>query len=164
MGGVLRLRCHGGGVPPPARDDDSSAYRRARCFLNGVRSLQTTAILTPSTNLTPSAQIRSPAPPSISHTMAPIAEGDTIPSVTFVTRVRIPAEKADNPENPFDWKKVTSEDIFKVHNPLSAADARSPRRALCAPAHLPSAMSPTVPSFGSVSRNSVLVCCSAVWD
>eukprot|EP00873_Tetraselmis_striata_P002064 jgi/Tetstr1/422328/TSEL_013171.t1 len=68
--------------------------------------------------------------------MAPIAEGDTIPSVTFVTRVRIPAEKADNPENPFDWKKVTSEDIFKGKKVVlfSLPGAFTPT---CSSTHLP---------------------------
>lgn len=39
----------------------------------------------------------------------PIKEAETVPSVTFKTRVRI----ASDDENPFDWKDVTSEDIFK---------------------------------------------------
>jgi hypothetical protein len=39
----------------------------------------------------------------------PKKEGDHVPNVTFKTRVRI-----DSPdENPFDWKDVTSDDIFK---------------------------------------------------
>ncbi|KAJ1620702.1 thioredoxin-like protein [Pavlovales sp. CCMP2436] len=37
-------------------------------------------------------------------------DGSTVPSVTFKTRTRIgPPED----ENPFDWKDVTSEDLFK---------------------------------------------------
>ena len=39
----------------------------------------------------------------------PVKEGDSIPSVTFRTRSRIESDDA----NPFDWKDVTSEDIFK---------------------------------------------------
>jgi peroxiredoxin len=41
--------------------------------------------------------------------MTPIAEGSTIPSVTFKTRTRIEGDA----ENPFDWKDLTSEDLFK---------------------------------------------------
>merc|ERR1719232_208986 len=41
--------------------------------------------------------------------MTPIKEGEAVPSVTFKTRVRIDSDV----ENPFDWKDVTSEDIFK---------------------------------------------------
>eukprot|EP00548_Thalassiothrix_antarctica_P001543 CAMPEP_0194131230 /NCGR_PEP_ID=MMETSP0152-20130528/2038_1 /TAXON_ID=1049557 /ORGANISM="Thalassiothrix antarctica, Strain L6-D1" /LENGTH=204 /DNA_ID=CAMNT_0038825939 /DNA_START=62 /DNA_END=676 /DNA_ORIENTATION=- len=40
---------------------------------------------------------------------SPIKEGTTIPSVTFKTRTRIESDD----ENPFDWKDVTSEDLFK---------------------------------------------------
>jgi len=43
----------------------------------------------------------------------PLKEGDTIPSVTFKTRTRVDPATAENPENPFDWKDVTSEDYFK---------------------------------------------------
>jgi len=39
----------------------------------------------------------------------PIKEGDAVPSVTFKTRVRIDSAV----ENPFDWKDVTSEDLFQ---------------------------------------------------
>jgi len=38
----------------------------------------------------------------------PLKEGDTVPSVTFKTRVRI---ESDDP-NPFDWKDVTSESLM----------------------------------------------------
>jgi len=38
----------------------------------------------------------------------PLKEGDTVPSVTFKTRVRI---ESDDP-NPFDWKDVTSEELM----------------------------------------------------
>jgi len=40
---------------------------------------------------------------------APKKEGDSVPSMTFKTRVRIESDD----ENPFDWKDVTSEDYFK---------------------------------------------------
>ena len=43
----------------------------------------------------------------------PLKEGDTVPSVTFKTRTRVDPATAENPENPFDWKDVTSEDYFK---------------------------------------------------
>jgi Redoxin len=36
-------------------------------------------------------------------------EGETVPSVTFKTRVRT----NEVTENPFDWKDLTSEDYFK---------------------------------------------------
>ena len=39
----------------------------------------------------------------------PAKEGDTVPSVVFKTRVRIESDD----ENPFDWKDVTTEDLFK---------------------------------------------------
>jgi len=39
----------------------------------------------------------------------PLKEGDTVPSVTFKTRVRIESEDA----NPFDWKDVSTDDLFK---------------------------------------------------
>ena len=39
----------------------------------------------------------------------PKVEGDRVPSVTFKTRVRT----EEQTENPFDWKDVTSEDLFK---------------------------------------------------
>ena len=38
----------------------------------------------------------------------PKQEGDAVPEMTFVTRVRIESED----ENPFDWKDVPSKDIF----------------------------------------------------
>mmetsp|Transcript_6902 Transcript_6902/g.7776 ORF Transcript_6902/g.7776 Transcript_6902/m.7776 type:complete len:458 (-) Transcript_6902:12-1385(-) len=39
----------------------------------------------------------------------PLTVGDTVPSVTFKTRVRI---DSDDP-NPFDWKDVSSDELFK---------------------------------------------------
>ena len=41
--------------------------------------------------------------------VTPIREGATVPSVTFKTRTRIES----NTENPFDWKDLTTEDLFK---------------------------------------------------
>jgi len=38
----------------------------------------------------------------------PAKEGDVVPSVVFKTRVRIESDD----ENPFDWKDVTSDDLF----------------------------------------------------
>jgi len=39
----------------------------------------------------------------------PVKEGGDVPSMTFKTRTRIESDD----ENPFDWKDVTSEDLFK---------------------------------------------------
>lgn len=39
----------------------------------------------------------------------PIEVGATVPSVTFKTRTRIESDD----ENPFDWKDLTTEDLFK---------------------------------------------------
>ena len=39
----------------------------------------------------------------------PLNEGDSVPNVTFKTRVRIDSEDV----NPFDWLDRTSEDYFK---------------------------------------------------
>ena len=41
--------------------------------------------------------------------MKPKVVGDFVPSVTFKTRVRT----EEQTENPFDWKDVTTEDLFK---------------------------------------------------
>jgi hypothetical protein len=38
----------------------------------------------------------------------PVSEGATVPSVTFKTRVRIESDD----ENPFDWKDVSTDDLF----------------------------------------------------
>lgn len=43
----------------------------------------------------------------------PIKVGDTVPSVTFKCRVRDAELTAKGEENPFVWKDVTSEDLFK---------------------------------------------------
>mmetsp|Transcript_23448 Transcript_23448/g.27132 ORF Transcript_23448/g.27132 Transcript_23448/m.27132 type:complete len:139 (+) Transcript_23448:118-534(+) len=51
-----------------------------------------------------------PFNPPINETWGtPLKEGDTVPSVTFKTRVRI---DSDDP-NPFDWKDVTSDSLMK---------------------------------------------------
>lgn len=42
-----------------------------------------------------------------------LKDGDTVPSVVFKTRERIPAMEAAGEENPFDWVDKTSEDYFK---------------------------------------------------
>merc|ERR1712032_452470 len=68
--------------------------------------------------------------PSINPDWAtPLKEGDTVPSVTFKTRVRIESDD----ENPFDWKDVTSEDYFKGKRTVLFA--------------LPGAFTPTCSSF-----------------
>ena len=38
-----------------------------------------------------------------------LKEGDTVPEVTFKTRVRVPDDPS---ENPFDWKDVSTDDFF----------------------------------------------------
>ena len=62
----------------------------------------------------------------------PIKEGEAVPSVTFKTRVRI----EDDSENPFDWKDVTSEDLFagKRVGLFSLPGAFTPT---CSSTHLP---------------------------
>lgn len=62
----------------------------------------------------------------------PIAEGSSIPSVTFQTRVRIDADV----ENPFDWKDMTTEDYFKGKRVVlfSLPGAFTPT---CSASHLP---------------------------
>ena len=47
--------------------------------------------------------------PSLPKHSTPIKVGATIPSITFKTRTRIDADV----ENPFDWKDLTTEDLFK---------------------------------------------------
>jgi len=49
------------------------------------------------------------APVQKTEWMTPIAEGSTVPNATFKTRTRIESDE----ENPFDWKDLTSEDLFK---------------------------------------------------
>jgi len=41
----------------------------------------------------------------------PLKEGDKVPSVTFKTRTRVEVDDPD--ENPFDWKDVSTDDLFK---------------------------------------------------
>jgi len=49
------------------------------------------------------------APVQKAEWMTPISEGSTIPSVVFKTRTRT----EDEGDNPFDWKDLTTEDLFK---------------------------------------------------
>jgi thioredoxin-dependent peroxiredoxin len=42
----------------------------------------------------------------------PLQVGDLVPNVTFQTRVRIEEASPDNNNNPFDWKAVTTADLF----------------------------------------------------
>ena len=70
--------------------------------------------------------------PSLEEHSTPIEEGASVPSVTFKTRTRI---ESDN-ENPFDWKDVTSEDLFKGKKTVifSLPGAFTPT---CSSTHLP---------------------------
>lgn len=43
----------------------------------------------------------------------PLKEGEKVPSVTFKTRTRIAVNDPDDETNPFDWKDVTTDDLFK---------------------------------------------------
>jgi peroxiredoxin len=49
------------------------------------------------------------APVAKKEWMTPIKAGDVVPDVVFKTRTRIDADV----ENPFDWKDLTSDDLFK---------------------------------------------------
>mmetsp|Transcript_19144 Transcript_19144/g.31745 ORF Transcript_19144/g.31745 Transcript_19144/m.31745 type:complete len:227 (+) Transcript_19144:59-739(+) len=62
----------------------------------------------------------------------PVDEGATIPSVVFKTRTRIESED----ENPFDWKDLTTEDLFKGKRCVifSLPGAFTPT---CSSSHLP---------------------------
>ena len=70
--------------------------------------------------------------PSLEEHSTPIAEGASVPSVTFKTRTRIESDD----ENPFDWKDVTSEDLFKGKKTVifSLPGAFTPT---CSSTHLP---------------------------
>lgn len=61
-----------------------------------------------------------------------LKEGDLVPSVTFQTRTRT-AEEGDN---PFDWKELTTEDYFKGKRAVvfSLPGAFTP---VCSASHLP---------------------------
>jgi hypothetical protein len=52
------------------------------------------------------SQFSQPAKPEWS---TPVKEGAAVPAVVFQTRVRIESED----ENPFDWKQVSTDDLFK---------------------------------------------------
>ena len=58
--------------------------------------------------------------------------GDKVPDVTFVTRTRIETED----ENPFDWKMLTTDDLFKGKRVVvfSLPGAFTPT---CSSTHLP---------------------------
>jgi hypothetical protein len=60
----------------------------------------------------PAQRARTLATPVMS-TAKHLKEGDTVPSVLFKTRERIPAMEAAGAENSFDWVDKTSEDYFK---------------------------------------------------
>mmetsp|Transcript_25252 Transcript_25252/g.25482 ORF Transcript_25252/g.25482 Transcript_25252/m.25482 type:complete len:219 (+) Transcript_25252:96-752(+) len=69
-----------------------------------------------------------------SRTLASLAQaGDTVPSVTFKARVRDPSIPGDN---PFTWKDVTSDDLFKGKRSIVFAlpGAFTPT---CSTTHLP---------------------------
>eukprot|EP00560_Eucampia_antarctica_P006453 CAMPEP_0197823504 /NCGR_PEP_ID=MMETSP1437-20131217/852_1 /TAXON_ID=49252 ORGANISM="Eucampia antarctica, Strain CCMP1452" /NCGR_SAMPLE_ID=MMETSP1437 /ASSEMBLY_ACC=CAM_ASM_001096 /LENGTH=205 /DNA_ID=CAMNT_0043422719 /DNA_START=159 /DNA_END=776 /DNA_ORIENTATION=+ len=70
--------------------------------------------------------------PIIEEHSTPIKEGKTAPSVTFRTRTRIESDD----ENPFDWKDITSEDLFKGKRSVifSLPGAFTPT---CSTTHLP---------------------------
>jgi alkyl hydroperoxide reductase subunit AhpC len=67
-------------------------------------------------------------------TMAAVAtDGSAVPSVTFKARVR---DEKIGGDNPFDWKDVTSEDLFKGKRAVvfSLPGAFTPT---CSSTHLP---------------------------
>lgn len=70
--------------------------------------------------------------PSLPEHSSPIAEGGTIPDVTFRTRTRIESDD----ENPFDWKDLTTDDLFKGKKVVlfSLPGAFTPT---CSSTHLP---------------------------
>jgi Redoxin len=73
--------------------------------------LSTSARTIPAVARSQRANFLASVAPSMS--MTKLKVGDSVPSVTFKTRVRVPAMEAAGDENPFDWKDVTSEDYFK---------------------------------------------------
>ena len=64
--------------------------------------------------------------------VTPKKEGDRVPDVTFKTRTRIDSTA----ENPFDWKDVTTDDLFKGKKVIvfSLPGAFTPT---CSNTHLP---------------------------
>ena len=79
-----------------------------------------------------STKMASLSRPIIAEHTTPIEEGGTVPSITFKTRTRIESED----ENPFDWKDVTSESLFKGKRAVvfSLPGAFTPT---CSNTHLP---------------------------
>ena len=69
----------------------------------------------------------------VGRALSMVAEGDAVPSVTFKARVRDSSIQGDN---PFDWKDVTSEDLFKGKRCIvfSLPGAFTPT---CSSTHLP---------------------------
>lgn len=78
------------------------------------------------------ASMTSLSRPTLKEHSTPIEEGASVPSVTFRTRTRIESDD----ENPFDWKDVTSEDLFKGKKTVifSLPGAFTPT---CSSTHLP---------------------------
>jgi hypothetical protein len=79
---------------------------RARVLSRLLLTIRTSSIIQPKSFFRTMCDYSLPAKPAWS---TPITVGDTVPSVTFKTRVRIESDD----ENPFDWKDMTSEDYFK---------------------------------------------------
>ena len=79
---------------------------RAGILSQRVNTIRTSSISQPKSYVRTMSAYSLPAKAEWS---TPIAVGDTVPSVTFKTRVRIESDD----ENPFDWKDMTSEDYFK---------------------------------------------------
>jgi hypothetical protein len=71
---------------------------------------------------------------STSTLSAHVTDGGAVPSVTFKTRTRV--DSADNTDNPFDWKDVKSEELFKGKRAVifSLPGAFTPT---CSNTHLP---------------------------
>jgi hypothetical protein len=66
--------------------------------------LSTSARTIPAVARSQRANFLASVAPSMS--MTKLKVGDSVPSVTFKTRVRVPAMEAAGDENPFDWKDV----------------------------------------------------------
>mmetsp|Transcript_13817 Transcript_13817/g.32139 ORF Transcript_13817/g.32139 Transcript_13817/m.32139 type:complete len:251 (+) Transcript_13817:58-810(+) len=79
-----------------------SATGRSACFITPSLYHGATTVITASSFSTLSQPVKK-------EWCTPIQEGGTIPSVVFKTRTRI--DSTD--ENPFDWKELSTEDLFK---------------------------------------------------